>query len=102
VEAPSPGTIINSPLKVQGRARGIWFFEGDFPLILMDRRQKVIAKGFATAKGEWMTRDFVSFEGTLKFERPKDCGRGTLVFKKDNPTDRAELDDAVEIPIFFK
>ena len=99
---PGPGAIITSPLKIQGRARGIWFFEGDFPLILMDRRRKVIAKGFAAAKGEWMTQDFVSFERILRFKKPVDGGGGTLVFKKDNPTDRPELDDAIEIPIFFK
>jgi len=102
VDAPTPGAVITSPFKVQGKARGVWFFEGDFPLLLMDSQRRVIAKGFATAKGEWMTQKFVSFEGTLKFKKPENSSRGTLAFKKDNPTDRPELDDVLEIPIFFK
>ena len=102
LDSPAPGDVINSPLNVRGRARGIWFFEGDFPLLLRDSRGKVIAKGFATAKGEWMTQKFVPFEGTLKFKKPEDGSRGTLILKKNNPTDLPEHDDALEIPIFFK
>jgi hypothetical protein len=102
VDAPAPGAIITSPLRVQGKARGVWFFEGDFPLLLMDSHRRVIAKGFATAKGEWMTQKFVPFEGTLKFKKPEDGSQGTLALKKDNPTDRPELDDVLEVPIFFK
>ena len=68
----------------------------------MDSHRRVIAKGFATAQGEWMTQKFVSFEGTLRFKKLGDSSRGTLVFKKNNPTDRPELDDVLEMPIFFK
>jgi len=102
VDEPTPGTIITSPIRVKGQARGVWFFEGDFPLLLMDSHRRVIAKGFATAKGDWMTKKFVSFEGTMEFKKPKDSNRGTLVFKKDNPTDRPELDAELEIPVLFK
>jgi hypothetical protein len=48
-----------------------------------------------------MTKEFVPFEGTLTFKEPAAGGRGTLVFKKDNPTDRPELDDAMELPVRF-
>ena len=102
VDSPGPGEVISSPLKVHGRARGTWFFEGDFPLILKDQMGTVIGKSYATAKGDWMTKDFVPFEGTITFEKPATGHRGTLVFKKDNPTDRPELDDAMELPVSFK
>jgi hypothetical protein len=36
------------------------------------------------------------------FLQPGWCGCGTLVFKKDNPTDRPELDDSLELPVYFK
>jgi hypothetical protein len=49
-----------------------------------------------------MTEKFVPFEGLLRFKTPKDGSKGTLVLKKDNPTDRREFDDSVEIPVFFK
>ncbi len=100
VTSPRPGAVISPPLKIRGQARGTWFFEGDFPLILKDPKGRVIARGFATARGPWMTKEFVPFEGTLKFKEPG-AGRGFLVFKKDNPTDRPELDDALELPVEF-
>jgi hypothetical protein len=102
VDSPKPGGVIRSPLKIRGRARGTWFFEGDFPLILKDLKGRIIARGFVTARGQWMTKEFVPFEGTLTFKKPATPGRGTLVFKKDNPSDRPELDDQMELPIYFK
>jgi len=50
----------------------------------------------------WKTEEFMPFALTLKFERSGYGGRGKHIFKTDNPTGRPELDDAVEIPIFFK
>jgi hypothetical protein len=102
LDSPAPGEVINSPLNIRGRARGAWFFEGDFPLLLEDRSGKVIAKGFAAAKGEWMTRDFVPFSGTLEFRKTGAGGKGTLVLKKANPADKPEQDDALQIPLFFE
>ena len=101
VEAPRAGTVINSPLKIRGRARGTWFFEGDFPLILKDMNGRVITRGYVTARGEWMTEKFVPFEGTITFKKPATADRGILVFKKDNPSDRSELDDEMALPVFF-
>ena len=101
VESPVPGSSISSPLVVRGRARGTWFFEGDFPLLLKDASGRVVAIGFATAQGEWMTRDFVPFSGRLEFDLPP-AGPGTLILQKDNPSDLPQHDDAAEIPVFFR
>ena len=102
VESPKPGAVITSPLEIRGRARGTWFFEGDFPLILKDRKGRVIGKSYVTARGEWMTKEFVPFEGQITFKKPTTGPRGILVFKKDNPTDRPEFDDALELPVNFE
>ncbi len=102
VDSPAPGARVSSPLLIRGRARGTWFFEGDFPVVLLDAKGNVVARRFCTAKGEWMTRDFVPFEGTLTFEKPVPGGRGTLVLRKHNPTDRPEHDDALSVPIFIQ
>jgi len=101
VQTPLPGAVIESPLTIRGRARGSWFFEGDFPILLKDADGKIIARSFVTAASEWMTTDFVDFLGSLSFTSPKRGSRGTLVFVKDNPSDRAELDDSTAIPVFF-
>jgi hypothetical protein len=102
VGSPLAGEVVHSPLRIQGCARGPWFFEGDFPVVLEDLNGEVIAKGFVTAMGEWMTEKFVRFEGAIDFEKPRSVDRGTLILKKDNPTGLPRHDDAVEIPVFFK
>jgi hypothetical protein len=102
LDAPLPGAPISAPLTVKGRARGTWFFEGDFPVILLDAQGKQIAASYATAQGEWMTENFVEFAGKIDFKGFFSGQRGTLVLKKANPTGLARFDDALEIPITFK
>lgn len=101
IQTPSAGAIIESPLTIRGRARGSWFFEGDFPIELRDADGNVMARSFVTASSDWMTTDFVDFSGSLTFTNPKRGSRGTLVLVKDNPSDRTELDDSTAIPVFF-
>lgn len=102
VESPATGETIESPLQIRGRARGMWFFEGDFPVVLQDARGRVIKKWYATAQGEWMTENFVPFTATLEFKSPGAGASGVLILKKDNPSDRRELDDAIRVPVVFK
>jgi len=102
LESPLPGALVASPLKIRGYARGFWFFEGDVPIVLTDANGKVIARHFCTAKGEWMTREFVRFEGSVEFEKPGSGERGTLILLKDNPTGLPDFDDALEVPVIFK
>jgi hypothetical protein len=102
LDSPLPGERVTSPLRIRGYARGKWFFEGDFPIALRESNGKVIATGYATAKDEWMTDNFVPFESEIKFKMPKPGSRGTLILKKDNPTDLPEHDDELEIVIYFE
>lgn len=101
INEPKPATIINSPLRVSGYARGTWFFEGDFPVILTDWDGRIIAEHYVTALSDWMTEDFVRFEGTIDFEIP-DGERGALILQKDNPSGLPQFDDALEIPIWYR
>lgn len=102
VTTPAPGTQIDSPLVVRGRARGLWFFEANFPMVLQDAAGNAIATGHCTARGEWMTEQFVTFEGTLAFAAPRTGNTGTLVLRRANPSDLVEQEDALEIPIAFR
>jgi len=68
IESPRPGQEIASPLTITGEARGTWYFEGDFPVVLTDWDGRIIAQHYATAQGEWMTEDFVPFSSELSFE----------------------------------
>lgn len=103
---PKPGDVIVSPLTVKGEARGVWFFEASFPIILTDWDGRIIVEHFAQAQGEWMSQNYVPFEGVIEFENPSwEDGfskRGSLILKKDNPSGLSQYDDALEIPVLFE
>ena len=79
VTSPEPYEFIESPLIVTGEARGYWFFEASFPVTLVDWDGLIIAEGYATAEGDWMTEEFVPFTATLEFEVPAYGVRGTRI-----------------------
>jgi len=98
---PRPGQTIESPLTIDGEARGFWYFEASFPARLLDGNGKELAVAPITAQGEWMTEEFVPFKGTLAFPTPT-TKHGTLVLQKDNPSGLPEHADELRIPIVFK
>jgi len=104
---PLPNSVVANPLLISGSARGNWYFEGSFPIVLTNWDGLIIAEGHATALGDWMTEDFVPFSATLEFTSPYPgkgqdfMKRGSLILKKDNPSGLPENDDALEIPIQF-
>lgn len=100
---PLPERVLSSPLTIRGEARGTWFFEADFPVVLTDWNGRIIAEGFATAEGDWMTEEYVPFTATLTFDADTSVSnRGFLILQKDNPTGLPEFDDAFEIMVFFE
>jgi hypothetical protein len=103
VTYPKVDDQISSPLVVNGEARGGYFSEAVFPVVLTDLDGKIIAQGLAHADGEWMTNNFVSFTATLNFSKPAGTNlRGFLILKKDNPSGLPENDASLEIPVYFK
>jgi len=104
LETPGPSSEISNPLIIQGQARGGWFFEGSFPVVLVDWDGRIIAEAIAQSQGEWMTKDFVPFKANLIFSKPDTTvsNRGALILRKDNPSGLPQNDDALEVPIFFK
>ena len=101
VESPRPQQVISSPLEIRGKARGTWYFEATFPVVLVDWDGLIIAEHYAQADGEWMTPDFVPFTASLEFERPEYGERGWLILRRSNPSGLPEHDAAVEIPVMF-
>jgi hypothetical protein len=102
VTYPLPETKITNPLIIKGKAKGTWYFEASFPVILTNWDGLIISQGIAQAQSDWMTEDFVPFTATLNFEKPNYGERGFLILKKDNPSGLSQYDDAIEIPINFK
>jgi len=104
VTMPNAGAAVTNPIKIAGQARGTWFFEASFPLIVTNWDGLIIGQGYATADGDWMTEEFVPFTGAVSYDLPEDTPykRGALIFRKDNPSGLPENDDALEIPILFE
>jgi hypothetical protein len=100
VTKPQPNQVVESPLIIEGEARGSWFFEGVFPIMLLDSNGNAIARHFAQVQGEWMTEDFVQFKAQIEFEKPATT-TGTLILEKDNPSGLPENDAKIEIPVRF-
>ena len=60
VTTPASGELVTSPITITGEARGSWYFEGSFPVKLIDASGRILAQGPAKAQGDWMTSEFVS------------------------------------------
>jgi hypothetical protein len=92
-----------TPIIIQGRARGTWYFEASFPIELRDSNGAVLGTAIAQAQSDWMTTEFVPFSATLTPNSPILSGtQATLVLKKDNPSGDPVRDDSIEIPIVLQ
>jgi len=115
INNPKSFDIISSPVTVTGSARGNWFFEASFPIQVFNYEDEQIGGGIATAKGDWMTTDFVPFEGIINFSATTTISNqivsnqigddslssGYIRFMKDNPSGLPEFDDHFDIPVYF-
>jgi hypothetical protein len=99
---PFPGDVIRSPLALEGRARGAWFFEASFPVYLLDAAGDTIARVPAQAQGEWMTPAMVFFKASLEFTAPAAGDSGVLVLEKANASGLPEHSDELRVPIRFR
>lgn len=99
---PQSGEAISSPLTVTGEARGSWFFEASFSVLLYNEDGVEIAAVGAEAQDDWMTEAYVPFEAVLSFSDATSTGEtGVLVLEKANPSGLPENADAEEIPVQF-
>ncbi len=101
VTSPTANDFISSPVTITGEAKGTWFFEASFPVILLDPKGKQLAAVPAQAQGDWMTEKFVPFKVKLTFKNPGP-GIGTLILKKDNPSGLPEHEMEIRIPVRFE
>ena len=101
VAEPQPNQKVKSPIVLSGEARGTWYFEASFPVILQDSSGKVLAQVPAQAQSDWMTTSFVPFSAKLSFIKPVYATSGVLIFKNDNPSGDPSRDKEVRVPVRF-
>jgi hypothetical protein len=104
IQIPQEGASVSSPVMIAGTARGNWFFEGSFPISIVNWDGLIIGEGVAQAQGEWMTEDFVPFTATISytFASGTPYNRGAIILKKDNPSGLPEHDTSMEVPVVFE
>jgi hypothetical protein len=100
VEYPRPNYKIENPLKISGQARGGWFWEANASAELYDANDNSIGTENIVAIGEWMTEEFVSFEGTMEFETPE-TKTGKLIIRNGNASGLPENSKELVIPVKF-
>jgi len=100
VDSPRPNQTVKSPLTITGQARGSWFFEASFPIVIVDANNNELGRGVAQAQGDWMTENFVPFGAVLEFDTPQ-TSAGFLILKKDNPSGLPENDRQLIVPVKF-
>lgn len=98
VELPTPGAVTGKEFGIIGQARGYWFFEGSFPIEILDKDGNILTTGIATALGEWMTEDFVKFVSEVKVPETY-IGTAIVVLKNDNPSGLPENEKSISFPI---
>jgi hypothetical protein len=101
VETPRPNDTVSSPIVINGKARGTYYYEGTFPVEVHAADGTVVGQGIAEAQGAWTTTDFVRFKGTITFTKPNFGATGTLVFKNDNPSGDPSNQKELDIPVQF-
>lgn len=102
VKSPLPGTRVSSPIVVKGSASGSWFYEGSFPVEVLDSKHVVIGKGIATSTFDWMTMGFIPFRASIIVKNmPLSGTEGSILLKRDNPSGDSTNDQAIEVPIIF-
>jgi putative hemolysin len=100
VVSPIKDEQLISPVVITGTARGVWFFEGVFPVKLVDENDNILAEGLAKAGSEWTTNDYVPFSAELAFGASV-TAKGYLIIKNDNPSGLPENDVTLKIPVIL-
>jgi hypothetical protein len=93
--------LVRTPLKIKGQATGNWFFEGSFPIRLIDENKTEIGATQAQAVGNWMTSGLVDFTANLIFAKTTST-RGILIFRRDNPSGLERNAERYMIPVNLK
>jgi len=93
---------VSNPIKIEGKARGGWYFEATFPIQLVDADGNIITSTVGRAESDWATTSFVNFTAELNYDNASSTGPALIVLNKDNPSGNPDFDQSIFIPIILK
>lgn len=102
VTEPKVHSVVSSPFKIEGKAKGNWYYNDQLLVKLIDENQKVIM--VKTVKALDKTKDtsaFVPFVAAIDFQKPE-TAKGTLIIEKTNPANQEGPTNQLIIPVKFK
>lgn len=101
LRSPLPNDTVGNFFEINGEAKGSWFFEASFPVLLVDKDDRQLGQAPAEALGNWMTEDYVPFRAAMKLSDGIAAvgERARLILSKSNPSGQPENDEKVEIPV---
>lgn len=86
---------------LSGSITGQWFFEGEFPVRVLNEEMEILDTVLASATQDWMTEEDVSFEVNLDVDI-QESSSVILRFEKSNPSGLIKNDDYIDFPIMLE
>lgn len=114
IQTPDPALLLNDLMNhdrvnpgqvITGKAPGYYFFEGSFPVVLLDINGNPFTTVIAKTDEDWMVTQTAHFSVTLPplFSY---TGVGSIMFKKNDPSDNEVPFDSIKdqriIPVIFE
>lgn len=96
VASPKFNQKIESPIKINGIASGLWFYEGSFIVKIFDANGILLGSGPVTTNSEGKT---VSFSGIIPF-KDSNTTTGKIVFTGADPS-KEKITARHSMPVFF-
>lgn len=95
------GDTVDMGFEVEGSVVGDWFFEGVFPVRVINQEGEIMDSLSAEALEEWTTEEAVPFSFKIETDLDEES-IVVLKFEKSNPSGLEENSDSAEITITLK
>jgi len=86
VSYPIDNETVTSPIHITGTVTGNWFFEGSFPIELVNSDGDIIGTTTAHTSGDWATTSDIDFSADISYPQATTTDRAFLLLSNDNPS----------------
>lgn len=95
------GDTVEVTYKIEGSALGSWYYEGVFPVRILNQQGEAIGTVMATASSDWMTDGMVPFTCVLDVDLEQES-IVVIRFDKGNPSGLPDNEDSAKITVTLK
>jgi len=103
IDMPTASQVIFWPMvTIEGKVTGGgWFFEGSFPIKILDGDGTTLGQGTAQALDDWMSTGTVRFTASVNFDTVPRYATGSILFANDNPSGLPQNEKTFSLPVQF-